>query len=104
MKKSKSGGQSGQPEPEPELAAASSGTSGAESDLGTVERLVAALGEMGEHDLAAAVEVTGQGLAHAKVVACATFGDSPVERTPDLVFEVYDRINDFFADRDESDR
>lgn len=75
----------------------------AETDesAGSVEALVASLGELGEHDLAEAVEVASQGLSHARTVALATFGAATLAAHPTLVLEVYDRISDLLADREE---
>lgn len=66
-----------------------------------VESLVAALGEVGEHDLAEAVEVAAQGLSHARTVALATFGTATLAAHPTLVLEVYDRISDLLAERED---
>ena len=73
----------------------------ADGGAATVESLVASLGEVGEHDLAEAVEVASQGLSHARTVALATFGAATLAAHPTLVLEVYDRISDLLADREE---
>jgi hypothetical protein len=70
-------------------------------DAARVEALIASLGEVGEHDLAEAVEVASQGLSHARTVALATFGAATLAAHPTLVLEVYDRISDLLADREE---
>jgi hypothetical protein len=87
--------------PAPESAPVAAETDESAGSAVSVEALVASLGELGEHDLAEAVEVASQGLSHARTVALATFGAATLAAHPTLVLEVYDRISDLLADREE---
>jgi hypothetical protein len=69
-----------------------------------IGKLISAIVESGEPDLAEAIELTHEGLGYAKRLAAIVFGQDAAcnsSSSPALVLEVYDRINERLIEDDE---